>query len=175
VSASGLAGLFWHILLLGAVAVGGLSTVMPDIYRYVVDEQGLVTSREFADVYAIAQAAPGPNALWVALVGLQAGGVPGAVAAIVAILLPATTFTCVAIALHARRPDAPLALALRRGLSPVAVGFMLASGWVLVRSADHGWPGYALSAATVFAVMRTRLNPLVLLALGATAGVLGLV
>jgi len=174
-SAYDIAGLFWHVLLLGAVAVGGLSTVMPDIYRYMVEEQALISGREFADAYAIAQAAPGPNALWVALVGLQAGGVAGALAAIVAILLPATTFTCVAIALHARRPDAPLALALRRGLSPVAVGFMLASGWVLVRSVEHGWQGYALTAATVFAVMRTRLNPLVLLALGAAAGIVGLV
>ena len=169
------AGIFWHFLLLGSVAVGGLSTVMPDIYRYVVEERGLVSGREFADVYALAQAAPGPNALWVALVGLQATGLVGAAAAMVAILLPATTFTFIAIALHARRPDSPLALAVRRGLAPVAVGFMLASGWVLTRSADHGWASYAITAATVFAVLRTRLNPLVLIALGAAAGVAGLV
>jgi len=174
-SAHDIGGLFLHILLLGSVAVGGLSTVMPDIYRYMVDERGLISGREFADAYALAQAAPGPNALWVALVGLQAGGVPGAVASIVAILLPATTFTCIAIALQARRPDAPLALALRRGLAPVAVGFMLASGWVLARSVEHGWPGYALAGATALAVLRTRLNPLVLLALGAAAGVAGLI
>lgn len=171
--ASDTGGLFWHFLLLGCVAVGGLNSVMPDMYRYVVDEQALVGAREFADVYAIAQAAPGPNALWVALVGLQATGFLGAIAAISAILLPATTFTCIAIALHARRPDAPLALAVRRGLAPVAVGFMLASAWVLARSADHGWPGYAMTVATAFAVLRTRLNPLVLLALGAAAGVAG--
>jgi chromate transporter len=172
---SEIAGLFWHFLLLGSVAVGGLSTVMPDMYRYVVDERGLISGREFADVYAIAQAAPGPNALWVALVGLQATGLFGALAALVAMLLPATTFTCLAISLHARRPDAPLALAVRRGLAPVAVGFMLASGWVLVRSADHGWTAYAVTAATVFAVLRTRLNPMILIAAGALAGIAGLV
>ena len=173
--ASETGGLFWHFLLLGCVAVGGLNAVMPDMYRYVVDEQGLLSARQFADVYAIAQAAPGPNALWVALVGLQAAGLLGSIAAISAILLPATAFTCIAIALHARRPDAPLALAVRRGVAPVAVGFMLASGWVLVHSADHGWPGYALTLATALAVVRTRLNPLVLLALGAAAGISGLV
>src|SRR5437868_2261137 len=53
-----LMGLFWHFLLLGCLAVGGVSTVMPDMYRYVVDEQGLVTGRQFADLYALAQAAP---------------------------------------------------------------------------------------------------------------------
>jgi chromate transporter len=58
-----LMGMFWHFLLLGCLAVGGVSTVMPDMYRYVVDEQGLVTGRQFADLYALAQAAPGPNAL----------------------------------------------------------------------------------------------------------------
>src|SRR5207237_266771 len=66
--------LFWHFLLLGCIAVGGVSTVMPDMYRYVVDERGLVTARQFADLYALAQAAPGPNALWVTLLGLQAAG-----------------------------------------------------------------------------------------------------
>ena len=83
-------GLFWHFLLLGCLAVGGVSTVMPDMYRYVVDEQGLVTGRQFADLYALAQAAPGPNALWVTLLGLQAAGWTGAIATTLGVLIPAT-------------------------------------------------------------------------------------
>ena len=51
--------LFWHFLLLGCIAVGGLSTVMPDMYRYVVDEQGMVSARQFADLYALAREAGG--------------------------------------------------------------------------------------------------------------------
>jgi len=98
------------------------------MYRYVVDEQGMVTARQFADLYALAQAAPGPNALWVTLLGLQAAGWTGAVATTLGALIPATVFSLIASALHAQHADAPLALAIRRGLAPVALGFMLASG-----------------------------------------------
>jgi chromate transporter len=167
--------LFWHFLLLGCLAVGGVSTVMPDMYRYVVDENAMVSGREFSDVYALAQAAPGPNALWVTLLGLQAGGWLGALATTLGILVPATTFSLFASGLHARHADTPLALAVRRGLAPVALGFMLASGWLLLRSIEHGWRGYALSLLTLGLAVGTRLNPLWLMAAGALAGIAGFV
>src|SRR4051812_50178888 len=85
--------LFWHFLLLGSVAVGGVSTVMPDMYRYVVDDNAMVSSREFSDVYALAQAAPGPNALWVTLLGLQARGAAGALATTPGSPIPAPGFS----------------------------------------------------------------------------------
>ncbi len=166
--------LFWHFLLLGCLAVGGVSTVLPDMYRYVVDEQALVTARQFADMYALSQAAPGPGALWVTLLGMQAAGWTGAVAMTLGVLIPATTFSLVASVFHASHPDAPLALAIRRGLAPVALGFMLASGWLLLRSVGHGVPGYGLALATFAVVTVTRLNPLWLLAVGALAGVVGM-
>ena len=172
---SDLAAFFLHFLLLCSMAIGGLSVVMPDMYRYVVDERALLTPRQFADVYALGQAAPGPNALWVPLVGLQAAGWPGALAATVAVFLPATLFSLVAVALHARSENSRLARAVRRGLAPVALGFMFASGWLLLGSGDHGWHGFALAFAATAAVHFTRLNPLVLLAAGAAAGIAGLV
>ena len=86
-------GLFVHFLILGCLAIGGVSTVMPDMHRYVVDELGLVTPREFSDLYALAQAAPGPNALWVTILGLHAAGGLGAIATTLGVLIPATSFS----------------------------------------------------------------------------------
>ena len=169
------AALFAHFLILGCLAVGGVSTVMPDMHRYVVDENAMVTDRVFADVYTLAQAAPGPNALWVTLLGLQAGGWAGAIATTLGMLVPATAFSLVAGALHARHAHAKLALAVRRGLGPVALGFMLASGWLLLRSIHEGWHGYALALVTLALALGTRLNPLWMLLGGAAAGVAGLV
>lgn len=165
--------LFWHFLLLGSVAVGGVSTVMPDMYRYVVDERAMVSARDFSEIYALAQAAPGPNALWVTVLGLQAAGWGGALATTLGILVPATVFSLIASRLHAEHADAPLALAVRRGLAPVALGFMLASGFLLLRSVEHGWHGYALALVTLVVAIGTELNPLWLMAAGAAAGVLG--
>lgn len=168
-------GLFWHFLLLGCLAVGGVSTVMPDMHRYMVEEMGLVTAREFADLYALAQAAPGPNALWVTVLGLQAAGGLGALATTLGVLIPATSFSLIASVLHAKHADSPVALALRRGLAPVALGFMLASCWLLLNAVGHGWRGYALALVALVLAMRTQVNPLWLLAAGGALGVAGLV
>ena len=168
-------GLFWHFLLLGCLAVGGVSTVMPDMHRYVVEELGLVSAREFADLYALAQAAPGPNALWVTILGLHAAGALGAIATTLGVLIPATTVSYIASLLHAKHADSPLALAFRRGLAPVALGFMLASGWLLLRSIGQSVSGYALALAALGVAMGTRVNPLWVMAAGAIAGIAGVV
>ena len=168
-------GLFWHFLLLGCVAVGGVSTVMPDMHRYVVDELGLVSAREFADLYALAQAAPGPNALWVTILGLQAAGALGAIATTLGVLIPATALSYIASLLHAKHADAPVALAFRRGLAPVALGFMLASCWLLLLAVGHDWRSYGLAFAALGVAMKTDINPLWLLAAGALLGMVGLV
>ena len=168
-------GLFWHFLLLGCLAIGGVSTVMPDMHRYVVGELGLVSAREFADLYALAQAAPGPNALWVTLLGLHAAGGLGAVATTLGVLIPATTFSLVAAMLQAKHADSRVALALRRGLAPVALGFMLSSCWLLLASVGHDWRRYALALAAVGLALRGKLSPLWLLGAGAVLGGAGIV
>ncbi|HUQ73642.1 MAG TPA: chromate transporter [Burkholderiales bacterium] len=167
--------LFWHFLLLGCLAVGGVSTVMPDMHRYMVEENGLVTAREFADLYALAQAAPGPNALWVTVLGLHAAGGLGAIATTLGVLIPASGFSYLASVLHAKHADSRVALALRRGLAPVALGFMLASCWLLVTAVGHDWRRYALALVALIVALRTEINPLWLLAAGGVLGVAGLV
>ncbi len=167
--------LFGQFFLLCAISVGGTNTVMPDMHRFVVEEHGWISDRQFADLYALAQAAPGPNALWVTLIGLQVDGWRGAAATTLALLIPSTALSFAAVTLHARHPHSQLGIALRRGLAPIAVGLMFSSGWLLLRSASDQWQGYAITLATLVAVLRTRLNPLWLIAGGAACGVAGFV
>jgi chromate transporter len=167
--------IFVRFFVLCTFAVGGLNTVMPGLFHYVVDEQGWITAREFTDLYALGQAAPGPNALWVTLIGLHIASWQGALAATLAMLLPGVLFSFAMVALQARNPNAPLQIAFRRGLAPIAIGLMFASGWVLLRSVGHDWVGLVITLATVAALLRTKLNPLLLLAAGALAGLTGVV
>ena len=167
--------IFARFFILCTFAVGGLNTVMPGLFHYVVDEQGWLTARQFTDLYALGQAAPGPNALWVTLIGLQIASWQGALAATAAMLLPGIIFSLAMVTLQARNPNAPFAIAFRRGLAPIAIGLMFSSGWVLLRSAGHDWAGLVITFLTVAAILRTRLNPLILLAAGGLAGMAGLV
>jgi chromate transport protein ChrA len=69
-----LSALFLHFLLLWFVAIGP-SAILPDIHRYVVEVHHLVTSTHFAEIYTLAQVAPGPNVMYVTLsVGIWRGG-----------------------------------------------------------------------------------------------------
>jgi len=167
--------LFLHFLMLSSMAVGGTHTVMPDMYRYVVDVHQWITGKQFADAYALAQAAPGPNVMYVTLIGWQVGGWIGALATTLALVVPSSVVAIVFVRLSARNPNAPLGRAMRSGLAPIAIGLTFSSAWVLVRSVNHDWHGYALTALAFAIVMRTRINPLLLLGGGALAGVAGLV
>ena len=167
--------LFLHYLMLSSIAVGGVQAVVPDMYRYVVEVHPWMTGKQFADAYSLAQAAPGPNMMYVTLIGWQLAGWAGAIATTLSLVIPSVAFSLLLARLSERDTHASLGRALRRGLAPIAIGFSIASAWILVRTVNHDWHGYLLTALTVVMVLRTRLNPLWLIAAGALAGMSGLV
>jgi chromate transporter len=167
--------LFLHFLVLAFLAIGGAPTILPALHRYVVETHQWLTSPQFADAYALAQVAPGPNAMYIPLIGWLVAGWAGAAVALLALLGPASTFTVLVGRLNARYPHAALRDAIRRGLTPITIGLMLASGWVLARTVNHAGCAYLLTLGTVVLVLCTRVHPLWLIAAGALAGVAGLV
>jgi chromate transporter len=170
-----LTALFLHLLALWFVAVGGPSTILPEIHRYVVDVERLLTSAQFAEIYTLAQVAPGPNVMYVTLMGWYLAGWPGVAATTIPLLVPATTLTLLVGHLNERYPNAPFGRAIRRGLTPITIGLMFAGATILVRAVNTDWRGYLLTLATVAMVLRKTWNPLWLLAAGALAGIGGLV
>ena len=163
-----------HFALLSLMAIGGVSSILPDMQRYVVEAHHWLSAKQFADAYALGQAAPGPNMMFVTLLGWQLAGWAGAIVATLAIIFPPIVLTLGVTRLNARNPDVPLGRAIRGGLGPIAIGLTLASGWILARSGDHSWPAAALTLLTIALVMRTRLNPMWLILAGAIAGMTGI-
>jgi chromate transporter len=170
-----LGGLFLYFLMLSFLAVGGNASVLPEMHRYVVDIHGYMTSAQFAQMYTLAQVAPGPNIMYIPLVGWHIAGWPGALATLAATLLPSATLTLGVAYLYKRHPQAAFGLAIRRGLAPITIGLVFASGWILLPAVAHDWRGYVLTAVTIGVVLRTSLNPLWVLIGGAIAGMTGLV
>jgi chromate transporter len=144
------------------------------MHRFAVDVHGWMTSAEFADLFALAQAAPGPNMMVVTLIGLQAAGVGGAVIATVAMCLPSCLLTYGVMRAMDRFRASPWRAILQAGLAPVTVGLVLGSGWVLTRAADHTATAYVLTAVTVVWMLATRSSPFWLLGAGAALGLAGL-
>jgi chromate transporter len=157
--------------LLSLLSFGGVNVVLPDAHRFVVENQHWLTDRQFADFFAIAQAAPGPNFLMFALIGWQVAGFFGAVAATLAISVPAGTLAFVVGGLWHRFRNAPWRRAVQTGLAPITIGLVFSSAFVLSSAADHDWLTFAITAATALLALGTEINPLWLFAV---AGLLGL-
>lgn len=168
-----LLALFMHCLLLSLLAIGGAIATVPDLQRFVVVEQGWLGAAEFTGSVALAQAAPGPNLLFVAVVGFNALGLAGAVAAMAGMLLPSTTLTLLVTRWGSRRRDTRGVKAFIAGMAPITLGLLLATGWLLAAPVVRRPVALALIAATVGLAWKTRLNLLWLLGAGAAAGAAG--
>ena len=170
-----LAGVFAYFTMLSFLAIGGAPSVLPEMHRYVVDVHGWMTSAQFAEIYALAQVAPGPNVMYIPLIGWYIAGWAGAAATLLSMTVPSCTLTLVVAHLHARHPKAAFGVAMRQGFTPLTIGLVFASGWILLPAVNADWRGYVLTFVTVVLVLRTKLNPLWLLGAGAIAGLSGLV
>ena len=156
------------------------------MHRFLVEDQHWLTDAQFNASIALAQAAPGPNVLFIALlgwnVGLNAGGMltgmVGVLLALLGILLPSTTLTYVAAQWGQRNRERLSVRAFKQGMAPIVVGLMLATSWILALSNGNqpqDWPVWALSGATALIVWRSNLHLLWLLGAGALLGWFGLV
>ena len=172
-----LLGLCGHFMLLSLLAVGGAITTASDMHRYVVTEHGWISDAQFTSSIAIAQAAPGPNVLFVAVIGWNVAGAAGALATLVGTLLPSTLLVLAISRWAAQRRESLAVRSFTTGMAPLTLGLLLATGWVLaepfVREPAQRWGALALIAVSIAAMLRTKLSPMWLVALGAVVGALG--
>jgi chromate transporter len=171
--------LFLHFLTLSLLSIGGAISTVPEMHRFLVDRTGWLTEAGFTSSIALAQAAPGPNVLFVAVLGFNVAGLQGAAAAMAGILLPSTVLTLAATRwMRANRSHLALR-AFSAGLMPLTLGLVFATGWLLalpfVRDDTHRWGALALVAATVALTLKTRLALVWLVLGGGVLGALGVV
>ena len=153
---------FSHFASLSLLAVGGAITTAPDMHRFLVDERGWLTDAQFTTSIALSQAAPGPNVLFIALMGWQVGvnaaggpvagavawwtGLLGVAVCMVATLVPSSVLTYTATRWAHHNQNRHSVRAFKQGLAPVVIALLLATGWLLATPAitlpDSTTPGY---------------------------------
>jgi chromate transporter len=166
-------GLFAQFLVLSLLAVGGAIATAPDMHRYVVVEHGWLSDAQFTSSVAIAQAAPGPNLLFVAVIGWNVAGFAGVAATMLGILIPSTTLAIAATRWGSQRRESRFVRAFTSGMAPVTLGLLLATGYVLTEPSRTSLGAMALVVVTVLVIARTKLSPIWMVALGALVGALG--
>ena len=174
-----LLGLMLHFMLLSLLAVGGAITTAPDMQRYVVIQNHWITDVQFSASIAIAQAAPGPNVLFVAVIGWNIAGPWGALATLVGSLLPSSLLTLWVMRWSEARTQKRAMRAFKDGMAPLTLGLLAATGWVLieplVREPAQRAGALVLLGITLLLMTRTKLSPMWLVALGAVLGAFGVV
>ncbi len=186
--------LLGNFLTLSLLSIGGVITTVPDMHRTLVNEHHWLTDSQFNASVALAQAAPGPNVLFVALmgwhVGLNAAGgmaagwpawvssMLGVLVSMLGILLPSTVLTFTASRWGHQNRELRAVRAFKQGLAPVVIALLIATGWILTlgQGADLShWPLWLLSTAVAVVVWRTQLHLLWLIGAGGILGWFGLV
>jgi chromate transporter len=176
--------LFLHYAALSLLCVGGAITTAPDMHRFLVQEKAWLTDPQFSASIAIAQAAPGPNVLFTALmgwnVGLNAGGLwtalLGMLLCLGGIMLPSSVLVYLTAQWSHRNRDLRAVRAFKQGMAPLVVALLVATGWILATGngyAPSNWPAWAVAFVTTLIVWRTRTHLLWLLGAGAVLGWMG--
>lgn len=176
--------LFGHYLSLSLLSVGGAISTAPDMHRFLVDQHGWLTDPQFSASIAIAQAAPGPNVLFIALlgwnVGLNAGGFPtallGLAITMTGIMVPSTTLTYLAARWGHENRELRAVRAFKQGMTPIVIALLVATGWILATGSNYAardWPVWLIAIASAVIVWRTKVHLLWLLGTGAALGWMG--
>jgi chromate transporter len=179
--------LFGHFLLLSMMSIGGAISTSSEMHRFLVEQHHWLSQEQFNAAIALAQAAPGPNVLFVALmgwhVGMNAGSLGaalfGVLVTMVGILTPSTIITYTAARWGHRNRELRAVRAFKQGMAPVVIALLLSTAWILGSSvaldAGAGWRLPLLALAAGLVIWRTRLHLLWVLGVGALLGALGLV
>jgi chromate transporter len=166
-----LAALFSQLSLL---AFGGGNTILPEMQRQVVQVHQWMTQADFSALFALAQAAPGPNLMIVTLVGWHVAGWPGVLVTSIAKFGPSSLVTVAALHAWERFKDRPWRRYIQSGLVPITAGLVAASALLIARASDTTWFLGAVTAVVAYLSYRTKLHPLWLLAAGAVIGLSGI-
>ncbi len=177
-----LAQILWTFLSLSLFSLGGGNTLLGEYHHLAVVQYCWLTDAQFADLYALAEAAPGPSSMIVGLLGLGAGwregplwGLLSGFGAELAVLLPSTLLMVVACLSWNRLRDSPWRIAFERGLGPITLGILFAVGVKILSTANHGLVAYLVSFLVCGLMLGTRISPLWFMAVGGVLGAMGLI
>jgi chromate transporter len=183
---------FQHFLSLSLLAVGGAIITAPEMHRFLVDENQWLTEQQFSSSIALAQAAPGPNVLFVALMGWNLGLNAGAgfgggwysvglsalglFLSLLGIMLPSSILTYTTTRWAHRHRDNRAVKAFKLGMAPLVIGLLISTGWVLIAShnqIERDGPLWLVTLASVLLIWRTRIHLLWVIGAGAAIGAMG--
>ena len=159
---------------LSLLTVGGGMAAFPELKVLTVDVHHWLTFQQLIHLYSVGQMAPGPNMMMIVSIGQWVAGLPGAVVVLMAFFLPTAVLSFIIGRLWTHLEKWPWRQSIQRGLAPVSVGLLLAGCLTMAKGAVTGWITAAIALAVFATLLRSRINPALLILGGAMVGLLAL-
>jgi chromate transporter len=166
-----LARVFAYLSLL---TVGGGMAAFPELKALTVDVHHWLTFPQLIHLYSVGQMAPGPNMMMIVVIGQWVAGLPGALVVLIAFFLPTALLAFFMGRLWARLEKWRWRTSIQRGLAPVSIGLLLAGSLTMAKGAVTGWVTAAVAVGVFAVLLRSRINPALLILVGAVIGLLAL-
>ena len=172
---SALLGLFLKFSAFSLIAFGGVNSLLPVLYDISVNQERWIYAQTFANYFAIAQAAPGPNFMTVTLIGWHVYGVLGALIATFAIAWPSSILIFYLQRYIQSMKNVQHQQAIQYAAAALAIGLVLASAWQISWQINHGMIAYVITLGTIAIMLLTPWHPLWLILIGALCGLFGII
>ncbi len=165
--------IFCHFFVLSIFAVGGFMATLPGMYSFLVENAQLLTPEQFSATVAFGQSLPGPNLLVALVLGWAAAGPLGGLATFIGTCIPFTTIALLAGRFVRRKAQSAGVKAYKSGMAPVAIGLLLATGYLLLHGAQGNIKLMLWAFIVTLLVWKTRFPLILLIALGGILGIAG--
>lgn len=167
--------ILWTLVIvftqLSVLAFGGGNSILPEMQHQVVTVHQWMTAEQFSSLFAMAQAAPGPNMMIVPLVGWHVAGPAGLLVTSLAKFGPSSIITVYVLKFWQRFKDHPLRARFEKALKPITVGLILVSAWLIADASAQNALLILIVILTAILGMFKKVHPLWVMALGAGLGI----
>jgi len=159
---------------LSLLTVGGGMACLPELKVLTVDVHHWLTVPQLIHLFSVGQMAPGPNMMMIVAIGEWVAGIPGSVVVGLAFFLPTALLAFVMGRLWGGLEKWPWRAAIQQGLAPVSIGLVLAGCLTLAKGALTGWITVVIAGVVFTMVLRSRIDPALLVLGAALIGLLAL-
>ncbi|MFW2001418.1 chromate transporter [Acinetobacter ursingii] len=156
---------------LSVLAFGGGNAILPEMQHQVVNIHHWMSAEQFSSLFAMAQAAPGPNMMIVPLIGWHVAGPAGLLVTSIAKFGPSSMITVYALKFWQRFKDHPFRSRFEQALKPITVGLVLVSAWMIAHASAQNNILVMIVILTTLLGLFKRIHPLWVMLLGAGLGI----
>ena len=158
---------YWQLLLvfakIGAFTIGGGYAMIPIIQSEII-KRGWLDEKDFPDIIALAQSAPGLLAVNISIfIGYRLRGIKGSIVATLGSIFPSFLIILLIAMVFSGFQDDPIVQRIFKGIRPVVVALIAVPMLQMARKTNRNWISWGVSIVTIVLVAFLEVSPIYIL------------